>query len=362
MHYRVIVVGAGPAGISTALHLHRNGVQCCLIDKATFPRFKLCGGLITEKTADLLKSYGIDDFDTVVKEKTNKVNILNNKQNVVSITTEKYFNLVDRMEFDNWLLNKYIICGGEAILGERVIEIDLDDKIVKTEKDNYSYDYVVGADGAKGVSSKLVERHPISYAFGMETEVSTSDEGDKDVSIDLDVAIAKDGYGWRFPKGKKTLYGYAFSYSKNIDYNSFTKSYLPGGTKAKGAFLPYGGNLKTVVNEKGLLLVGDAAGFVDAVTGEGTYYAIKSGELAAEALVHDNPVEAYRESSKYIVDEVNKSWRLISLFYKFRKLVLKIAPSHGEFIAFVCDYQVSTQACDFNPIKMLRYHKRLSKK
>ena len=146
MYYKVVVIGAGPAGISTAYHLKKNNINCCLIDKFEFPRFKLCGGLITEKTLKLLESYGITDFNKVIKERVNKVNILSNGKKVITFETINYFNLVNRMEFDNWFLEKYLELDGIAIFGSKVSKIDLDRKELVVGSRIIHFDYVVAAD------------------------------------------------------------------------------------------------------------------------------------------------------------------------------------------------------------------------
>ncbi|MBE5847859.1 MAG: geranylgeranyl reductase family protein [Lachnospiraceae bacterium] len=358
MNYKVVIVGAGPAGVSAAYHLAKKGVNCCLIDKCTFPRFKLCGGLLTEKTINLLKEYNFDDWESVIKNKVNKVNIFSKGNRIVTVETKRYFYLVDREEFDNWLLNKYIKLGGALRLGEKVEKISLDKKELITSKETITFEYLIGADGAKGITSKLIKRKAIPYAFGLETEVPTVlSKGNLD-SIDLDVSVACDGYSWRFPKGETTMFGVACSYKKNNSCLDLAKTVLPKGAKVKGAFLPYGGGVKTVVDKNGLLLVGDAAGFVDSVTGEGTYYALKSGEIAAESFAHENPLNWYKKNIGYIIKGVNKSWRLIKLFYKFRNTILQIAKNHHRFVGFVCDNQVAIQKCDYSIFKMLYFYKK----
>ena len=72
-HFDVIIVGAGPSGVSAGLVLKRKGISCCLIDRATFPRQKNCGGLLTKKTVDLLDELGCGDVDSVVKSKLNRL-------------------------------------------------------------------------------------------------------------------------------------------------------------------------------------------------------------------------------------------------------------------------------------------------
>ena len=182
-------------------------------------------------------------------------------------------------------------------------------------------------------------------------------QGNSD-AIDLDVSVARDGYGWRFPKGETTLIGFASSYVADMECMELAKEMFPAGVKVKGAFLPYGGGIRTVADTRGMLLVGDAAGFVDAITGEGTYYAIKSGEIAALSIEGDIPVKEYIDKTQKIRKEVNESWKLISKFYRFRKLILNVAKKHEKFIGFICDNQVSTQKCDFSVVKMMFMYKR----
>ena len=106
-----------------------------------------------------------------------------------------------------------------------------------------------------------------------------------------------------------------------------------------------------------MLLVGDAAGFVDAITGEGTYYAIKSGELAAVSLITSDPIREYINRTANICREVNNSWKFISRFYMARRWLLNMVKGHEKFVAFLCDNQVSLQNGDYKMLKILRLYR-----
>ena len=276
---------------------------------------------------------------------------------VLSTQTKNYFNLVDRKEFDNWFLEKYLNIGGTAILGCRVSKIDLDQRQVVAGDIHIEFDYLIAADGAKGISSTIVERRPLRYAFGMEVDIDTALCERNADSIDLDVSISKDGYYWRFPKGKKTTLGFAFTFDKSVDYEAIRKKLLPEEFRPRGAFLPYGGDIRVVTDKRGMLLVGDAAGFVDAITGEGTYYAIKSGELAAVSLITSDPIREYINRTANICREVNNSWKFISRFYMARRWLLNMVKGHEKFVAFLCDNQVSLQNGDYKMLKILRLYR-----
>ena len=69
MHYDVIIIGAGPSGISAAHNLVNNKISCCLIDKQVFPRNKLCAGGITSKTFELIKSLNLKKMICIIHQK-----------------------------------------------------------------------------------------------------------------------------------------------------------------------------------------------------------------------------------------------------------------------------------------------------
>lgn len=313
---------------------------------------------MTQKTVNLLNGYGLNNVESVIEHCTDCVNILDQGNLITNVKVNYPFRIVNRTDFDNWLLQEYLDIGGVALLGEKVTKIDFEQKRVETTNEEVTFDYIIAADGAKGITSTVVKRKPIKYAFGVEMEVPTDTVLENSDAIDLDVTIAKDGYAWRFPRHQQTLFGLAFSYDRSADYVSILRDYTKRNEKIRGAFLPYGGVIKTVVDNRGMLLVGDAAGFVDAITGEGTYYAIKSGEIAAAAFTAKDPLIKYEQDIKPIVREVNKSCKLIKKFYKFRRLILSLAKGHGDFVKFVCDNQVSLQKCDFSVIKMVFKYKK----
>ena len=128
MKYDVVIVGAGPSGISCAIELQKNGISNCVIDKCDFPRKKLCGGLITQKTYNLISGLFHDESDLeelfAESKTTQDVWFFNIKELVSTVRTNSIFRIVDRESFDYSMLKQYLKMGGVFYSGETVDSLD----------------------------------------------------------------------------------------------------------------------------------------------------------------------------------------------------------------------------------------------
>lgn len=106
--FDVIVIGGGPAGTSCGIELRKKNYKTCIVDKKIFPQEKLCGGLITQKTIDLLKSFDLSvktsDFYCRI---SNKIEVYNSNERLNSININISYYFTDRFVFDNLLTNEY---------------------------------------------------------------------------------------------------------------------------------------------------------------------------------------------------------------------------------------------------------------
>lgn len=368
-HYQVVIIGAGPAGTSAGIKLQEFGIDCCIIDKAVFPRSKLCGGLITQKTIDLMSKLNIGSFNEhIVKFRTNKVNIDACSSSISSFESSIPFTLVDRIDFDDYLLKKYKQLGGKAIEGVRILQIDASSQsVLLSSGERFCYEVLIGADGAMGLSSKYVGNVTLPMAFGIEASIPTNQLVQQPWEITLDVGYLPDGYVWIFPKGINTTIGLACSFRREIDYVGILKRYISCKCHSnpqyiiKGAFLPYGKhNSKISQQQSKLLLVGDAAGLIDCVTGEGIYFAIRSGMIAADTIIGNYPndithiCECYEKNCSELINLVNRSERFMSFFYKNKSIMLKIIKGHSHPLSFICDHQVSQYDYHFEFFRLIR--------
>ncbi len=118
MHrFDIIIIGGGPAGAMAGITLQKKGYNTCIIDKSTFPREKLCGGLLTVKTMELLREHcpTLNPDHFVVKQ-SNRVHFYLGQEKVTSYQMKNTCYLTERSLFDHALIEDYIRFCGEVMV------------------------------------------------------------------------------------------------------------------------------------------------------------------------------------------------------------------------------------------------------
>ena len=355
-HFETIIIGGGPAGVATGISLLKHGKSCCIIDKQQFPRDKTCGGLLTQKTIDLLEelelSRCLEDFYI---HKTNRLRLLARNREIVTFDCKHDFHLTNRKIFDNLLIEEFKKRNGTLFENEKAIGINFQEKIVTTDKQQIKYDYLVCADGSKSLSNKLIKKKTLG--FTIEADIPAGLFPFDHQAVGLDILPKIDGYGWIFPKKEYVTIGLGGSYKKGRNFLKMFRQYLNDygispqqPVCIKGATLPSGHNDgKAVVPEAGILLVGDAAGMVDSVTGEGIYFALKSGSLAAQAILQGgNVTENYQNNCQWIFDIVNRSHRAAQVAHRYKQFLMLFAKNSPARLARVCENEVAYYKYGYN--------------
>jgi geranylgeranyl reductase family protein len=288
-----IVVGAGPAGCAAAYDLATAGSRVLLLDKSDFPRAKACAGGLTVKALKALR-YSIEP---VVRQVVRRIRLeaeglssplLKSRQPICVMTV--------RAEFDQYCLTKTIAAGAhfEKASGLRQIVRSGSDILLHTDGGAYRTRFLVGADGANGQVRRLCAPGSwFSQGFALEVQTALPKEA---LDLTFDFAALPNGYGWIFPKGdhlnvgvyslwpaagltKGALLSYVKRKVGTDSVDHVTGQYLgigAGGYEAEA--------LHPDLRDR-ILLVGDAGGFVDPLTGEGIYGALISGQAAAGAIL-----------------------------------------------------------------------------
>jgi geranylgeranyl reductase family protein len=309
--YDVVIVGAGPAGSTAAYILSKKGYNVLLLDKEHFPRKKLCGGCLSAKTLWLL-----DRVFNEPEESLTKNNIINFKsfrfdvryktKVLVSPISPLAFHFVDRQIYDSFLLQKAKEAGAEVSEGEKMTDINVDvnntsDELTLTTSRErlIKAKFIIGADGANStVRTKLLRQKKINdsrwqrnLAYGLEIFIPRKGDLEALEFPILSFGYLRYGYSWIFPNKGRLVVGIGGLKRKNKNltdkFKKFLSDYNLGGIdsyKIQGYPLPFGNSLSTP-GYRNILLVGDAAGLVDPMLGEGIYQAHKSGELAAKAII-----------------------------------------------------------------------------
>lgn len=285
----VLIIGAGPAGSAAAATLAQAGIDCLVLDKSDFPRDKLCGGLVTGRCMTQLdKVFGLS-FDPSILTQSRDINLMlagKTLSRVVDYTT-LYFTM--RHDFDNWLLTRALDLGAQAQTGVRVKQI-AQNSVTLGDDTHITFDILIGCDGV----NSMVARHlfgrsfdPKTIGFGLEIQAPNDAQTS---SVEIDFGVVNWGYGWVFPKRNCLTIGVGGIHAKNPDLKDQMHSYLsaqgidPKTAKIKGQYIPFG-DYRKLAGRQNILLCGDAAGFVDPITGEGIGYAIQSGENAAQSAI-----------------------------------------------------------------------------
>lgn len=366
----VIVVGAGPAGSATAYYLAQAGLKVLLLEKATFPRDKICGDGLTPRAVRALIAMGVDiNAPGWIRNKGLRIFGGGVKIELPwpELASFPDFGLVrPRLDLDQLLAEHAAKAGADLRQGTNVTAPIIDertDRIVGvTTRDGREFraPLVVAADGnsarlALSMDIRKREDRPMGVAVRRYYETPRHDDDYLESWLELwDGDRLLPGYGWVFGCGNGTsnvglgLLNTSKSF-QNTDYREmlkrwcanmpeewqFTEEFATG--PVRGAALPMGFNRQPHYS-RGMLLVGDAGGMINPFNGEGIDYAMESGHLAADIIVQAlaRPTPAQRERALYeyprILKEMHGGYFTIGrVFVKAigDPRVMKFATRHG---------------------------------
>ncbi len=317
LDYEVVVIGGGPAGATAANDLALAGRRVLLVDKAG--RIKPCGGAIPPRA---IHDFKIPDGQLVAKIRCARMISPTDKK--VDIPIENGFvGMVDRGPFDEWLRVRAQANGARRLIGrfESLQETNdgLQVKLAVREHANDTAErqmtvccrLLIGADGAKSkVAAQAIpdaDKGVFVFAYheilkSPESEVGRSNHPDYDADrcdVIYNGNISPDFYGWVFPHGAHLSVGTG-SMDKGFSLRAATTRLREqaGLTNLKtirqeGAPIP----LKPMPrwdNGRNVVLAGDASGVVAPASGEGIYYAMLGGRLAAEACIEKLATDSSR--------------------------------------------------------------------
>jgi len=346
-----IIVGSGPAGSTAALVLAQQGADVLILDKAVFPRDKLCAGLLTWKTMDALERvYGETPqalLDAGIVNAVAKAYRIRFRDRVLSQHDIFYpFHFTQRRVFDAHLLERAMQAGAVSRQGCQATEVDPVAGTVRlADGEELSGRYIIGCDGVTSLVRRSCHFDGATWRAGLggalEIRLDREDpllcgEVHTDLYADNPTVYAgflRAGYGWVFPHrdtvvigigGHCLVHGHEFV-AKFKEFLTFLGLPPHLAETAKGHGLPYGNYLRHPWYGR-TLLAGDAAGLVETLFGEGIYYALHSGELAglaiADALAQgDAPQTSYgRGLSRDILPELSWSRKLRRFLYASQKM------------------------------------------
>ena len=315
--YDVVIVGAGPSGSTTAYYLAKEGFNVLLVDKFNFPRDKTCGDGLTPRALQILDDMGILDTLNKVGYRSNKLELISPKGQVASAPLPKKENLCDyllivpRLILDNIILERAMSSGANFQAPIRVTGIEQENNImlIKGEQRAKAITFrarmVIHATGANTkllLTTGLLKKMPQmvlaarTYYDGITSTVDA-------VQCRFD-NISLPGYGWIFPVSDTSVNvgiglfraGLASRWMPKTAHNAFDtfiqspplQKLLDGARQAspiKGFPIRVDFARSPSFGER-TMIIGEAAGLVNPITGEGIDYGMESGKMAAEHLTH----------------------------------------------------------------------------
>lgn len=306
-HVQVLVIGGGPAGSVAARTLGKHGIDTILIERNLAFR-KPCGGGIPSPAFQELSLP-----EETIRKRVDRMRIVSPKGYVLDIPLKGGFiAIVDRQEFDSVLRQEANRAGVKIIEGEFIRFKDTGRRItsefvVSGERVSITSDYVIASDGVNS-------RARISAGIGPVPSFITLSEKIKGNIDSCEFWLGSDHaprlYSWVFPSANGLSVGTGVIGSNNVKevMNRFLqKRQLKSNSQIRGYKIPlWKGD---TFNKGNILFAGDAAGQVMPLSFEGIYYAMKSGELAATAII------------KRKVGDYKRLWK--GLFYK-RFLLMRL--------------------------------------
>ncbi len=304
----VAIVGAGPAGSHLAHELSRRGAKVQLFD-AREAWEKPCGGGVTSKA---LREF--DYLNAGPKQMISSLRLISAGERELTLTPRHDFAVYSRKELARMMRDR-AVAAGAALHCTRVEKTEFSNGRwrIETPAGEFEADFLVGADGASSVIRRRagVRFGDNDYAYALGWHVKTADPPAR---VDVKYLDDVSGYLWLFPRRDHISFGIASGYRETTparlkemliafietqDRELAVELRSPGGSPRATFYAAMIPSLDVTTLDrlracdagKGWALVGDAAGFVDPLTGEGIYYAIKSADLLARAL--SDRIESY---------------------------------------------------------------------
>ena len=302
----VLIAGAGPAGSTCGLLLRKQDIDCILVDRAEFPRDKICGGGLTPRSYQLLSQLLPTfhyDYNCV-----NRLKLLLEGEQIFDLRMDKELRIVKRRQFDAQLLKEYQKSGGKFVNEALTAIEERDGKVIVTLKSGrqVACDYLVGADGANSRVRKYLNPQSEHGLLCMEQYGPKS----PDNAIVINVSKQyQQGYYYSFPNETYDVQGFGDHATTPKTFREVLDEMGCPDLKAKGAYIPI--KIDYPLHDR-IILIGDAGQFPNRLSYEGLYYAFLTAKHAAEAISSGRP---FAEVNRQVFKNKNKEERVARFFY-----------------------------------------------
>ncbi|NHJ31388.1 MAG: NAD(P)/FAD-dependent oxidoreductase [Asgard group archaeon] len=343
----VIVVGSGPAGTTVGRKIASAGFDVLIIEKEAYPgKNKACGGAVSSYCFSKLKLPR-----KIIERVTNRI-ILHFPEKIYEIDSKSSITLFNRENFDRMLANKATEKGARLLVSTLAYDIARNcgksvvfcKNISKGEKTEVHASLTIFADGTNTLAEKKIgigfktssDSAALAAVYDLEGEKTSNDSLDFFISDE----ISPFGYGWIFPKKNAINVGVVCLVSKlKHEIKHYLESFLVSQNLDSHEIISYGSRLipqsiGRKIQDDNIMVVGDAAGTADPITGAGISNAIENAEIAAEVAIkalNNNKLTSGFLSEYERMWKETDNYRLLSNRCWLRKIAFKRGFNSAKF-------------------------------
>ena len=291
----VVIIGTGPAGAMAACRLATTGQRVVIVEQATLPRHKACGGAMPT----FVQEWFDGDLTPAIDNRVSTTKYLYDSAQAI-IRRSAPLLMVSRSRFDAYLVQTALARGGGLVTlreGFRVSQVEeTPDRVIVlgNSGERVEAPYLIAGDGARGVTARCLGLNPAAasgLAVDAEVEVNPDVYEAHRETATFDFFCVPHGYGWIFPKGPGLLSCGVGAWAGRPNLMRGVRDLLirhfPDGSarliRTRGHPIPLYAGHQTIATRR-VCLTGDAASLVDPVMGEGIRFALQSGLLAGDVV------------------------------------------------------------------------------
>jgi geranylgeranyl reductase family protein len=355
--FDAVVVGAGPAGSATAIRLARAGARVLLADRARFPRDKPCGGGLTGRAVKELPV----DVTPVVEDVVRTFEVrLDYRKRFERRSDAPLVLMTRRRRLDAFLVEQAAEAGAVFRDGVTVegVTVGPDGATLQVGGQSVHGRFLVGADGVNGrIARDAGLGGGIIYGIALEGNGPLPARQQGVATVEL--GVVPGGYGWVFPKAGHANFGVGGWAAEGPRLREHLRRLcaqhgvdVAGLTDLQGRRLP----IRRTSSAAGgpVLLVGDAAGLVDPLSGDGIYEALLSARLAAEAIVTGDVSRYESELAAALGRFAATSWKAKLVLDRHPRAAFEIAriPAVWRVIAGLLSGDVAHPSDARGPVRL----------
>ncbi|PGH44798.1 hyaluronate lyase [Micromonospora sp. WMMA1996] len=358
----LVVVGGGPAGLSAAVAAARAGVRTLVVERATHPRYKTCGGgLIGTSLAEVDGRIEVPAHDRVDRVTFTR----DGRRAFTRRHPAPLVTMIRREEFDHRLRAAAVTAGAQVREGVAVRAVEQDPDGVRLRLADGEVVHartVVGADGSSGVTARHVGVRFRQVDLGLELELPVSDAEQQRWRgrLLIDWGPVPGSYAWVFPKGDRLTVGVISARGEGERTRAYLRDFVDRvGLSGVSPEHDSGHLTRCRADDSPLrhgrvLVAGDAAGLLEPWSREGISYALRSGRLAGEAVAAGD-LDAYgREVDRRLVPEMRAGHRLLEVFERRPDVfhAMLASPPGWRMFARFCQGRASfAEVLDRRPVR-----------